>query len=56
MQQFLFAGCANVWTEYDYTVEALKGGYTVDLFGINSLRTEGDFCHQGWDTEIPPKI
>jgi hypothetical protein len=23
---------------------------------FNSLRTDGNFCHQGWDTEIAQKI
>jgi hypothetical protein len=29
-----------------------KEMYTI--IKVNSLRTDGDFCHQGWDTEIAP--
>jgi hypothetical protein len=42
----------------DLIVRIVKSHFILRLYfgvDINSLRTDGDFCHQGRDTEIAPK-
>jgi hypothetical protein len=38
------------------TTDKLRARQTSEWFSINSLRTDGEFCHKGWETEIAKKL
>jgi hypothetical protein len=49
-------GCVHLSCGFQHEMTVTKARDNMVLFVfLNPLRTDGDFCHQGQDTEIAPK-